>query len=62
MENVEDIREGTHERPKMINKPLLELLADTLMQLHTYYVQRDDPGGANWCMKVIAEVKEIENL
>ena len=33
-----------------------------LTELRTYYMQRDDPNGANWCEKVITEAKELEKL
>jgi len=37
-------------------------LIELLTEMHTFYVQRDDPNGANWCMRVIAEAKELEKL
>ena len=36
-----------------------ESLIILLTELHTYYVSRDDPNGTNWCMRVIAEAKEL---
>jgi hypothetical protein len=40
--------------------PSLDSLVGLVTQLRTYYIQRDDPKVANWCMRVITEAKELQ--